>query len=85
MWSKHEPGVIMGVPIQEVGLLQSRNSPLYTKVAPDVRMVGRTFSALLKTAIESLTSWLAVEFYKRNGLVGSRLLERKSISVPLLR
>lgn len=35
--------------------------------------------------LESLTSWLAGEFYKGNGLVGSRVLERKStcISVPL--
>lgn len=70
----------MGVPIQEVVLLQSRNSPLYTKVAPEVR---RTFSALLTTAIERLTSWLAGEFYKRNGLVCSRLLERKSISISV--
>lgn len=61
MWSKHEPGVMMSVPIQEVVLLQSRNSPFQctNKVEPEVRMVGRTFSALLTTALESLTSWLA--------------------------
>lgn len=59
MWSRHEPGVMIGVPIQEVVLLQSRNSPLYTKLAPEVRMVGRTFSAPLTTAIENLTFWLA--------------------------
>lgn len=74
----------MGVPIQEVVLLQF-TLPMYTKVAPEVRMVGRTFSVLVMTALESLTSWLAGEFYKGNGLVGSRVLERKStcISVPL--
>lgn len=77
MWSKHEPVVMMGVPIQEVVLLQSRNSPFQctNKVAPEVRMVGRVFSALLMTALESLTSWLAGEFYKRNGLVGREYLK----------